>query len=106
MKRVFQFQVQTVNSLGNAILILEGRCCEGKIVAGDLFTRMYRQEWKRQEDGFRASSLAPAVDAAVRVLEVRSVPPNCLDIGQAGVLVVAVDRPETVQADHILEGRT
>ena len=100
----FRFQVETVTFTADGSLILEGRCCEGAIHPQSQFSKFFRQEWCMDEANFPhvRHYFQSALEAVV--VEVRSVKPNVLGLGEAGTIVVQASQPELIQPNKMLEG--
>lgn len=100
----YRFQVETVNRISDTQVILEGRCCAGSISIDDIFTKIYRQIWEKDADGFSHVHLEYERDLTMKVVEIRSVRWRLLGAGETGVIVIETEDIAAFRPDVMLEG--
>lgn len=100
MSATFIFQVETSASGEQPTVQIEGRCCQGEIRQGDIFTELLVRI--RNDDG--SFSLAGTRSVSIPVQEVTSIRPGLLGLGEVGTL--KVDGAEDVELgrDFLLKG--
>jgi|GEM_PF-6349162 len=102
MTNKFIFQIESSSKLGIDSVLIEGRCCAGKIRINDIFTVLYLRG--KNPDGSFSVSEIYSIDA--RVDHVASIRQGVLGLGETGVLTISGVRGVMLPKDSLLEGNS
>jgi len=100
MKENFTFQVEAFSTIGKSFIEVEGRCCEGNVQQGDIFTEILIRT-KRDNGSF---DIVEARLVFISVKKVTSIRPGFLGIGESGTLKIEGVEAINLERDCLLKG--